>query len=271
MGQKMKKIFLSGLALGVLIAPAAAADVAPYFGRSLQTPFVSWTGFYVGANAGWIGSDYSINNGGSDTGTGGLGAALAIGAIPSTIKATQSGFLGGGQIGYNWQVYNWILGVETDFDGASAKSSVTAAFPGTAAFAPITTVYNSEIDSLGTLRARLGFLWPASVLWYATAGLAYGQTKFGTAAVCPAFAPPCSSEGSTALQSSKTAVGWTAGTGVEWQFTPAWSVKAEYLYVDLGNQTNTIVYSYGANTSSLISTVSQTENIVRFGVNYKLF
>jgi outer membrane immunogenic protein len=266
----MKKIFLSGLGLSMLIAPAAAADVAPYW-RSLQTPFLSWTGFYVGANAGWIGSDNSINNGGSDTGTGGLGAALAIGAIPSSLNLTHSGFLGGGQIGYNWLIDTWILGVETDFDGASAKGSVSAAFPGTAAFAPITTAYNSEIDTLGTLRARLGLLWPASALWYATAGLAYGQTKFGTAAVCPAFVPSCSSEGSTALQSSKTSVGWTVGTGVEWHFTSAWSVKAEYLYVDLGNQTNTIVYSYGANTSSLISTVSQTENIVRFGINYKLF
>ena len=71
-------------------------------------------------------------------------------------------------------------------------------------------------------------------------------------------------------------VGWTAGAGVEWKLTPVWSVKAEYLYVDLGsNQTNTITYTYPTNnqtnTSSLTSTVHEKDNIVRFGVNYKLF
>ena len=68
-------------------------------------------------------------------------------------------------------------------------------------------------------------------------------------------------------------MGWTAGAGVEWKLTPVWSVKAEYLFAELGNsQHNTIVYTYGPFTSSLTSTVHrEQDNIVRFGVNYKLF
>jgi len=70
-------------------------------------------------------------------------------------------------------------------------------------------------------------------------------------------------------------VGWTLGAGVEWKLTPVWSVKVEYLYAELGSQSNTLVYTYpagGPYTSSLTSTVQrEQDNIVRFGVNYKLF
>jgi outer membrane immunogenic protein len=269
----MKKFLLAGFTFAALIAPAAAADIAPYYRAPLQSPFLSWTGLYIGVNTGWIGSwGSNVRNIGADTGTGGLGAALAIGAIPDTVSVSSSGFIGGGQIGYNWRLEaNWVLGLEADFDGTSAKSSASAAFPGTAAFLPITTVYNREIDSLGTLRARVGYLSFPSLLWYATGGLAYGQTKLGVAAACPAFAPPCSTEGGTASLSSNTSVGWTFGGGVEWQFAPAWSVKAEYLYVDLGNQTSSIAYSYGPFNSSLLTTIREQDNIVRAGVNYKLF
>jgi outer membrane immunogenic protein len=68
-------------------------------------------------------------------------------------------------------------------------------------------------------------------------------------------------------------VGWTVGAGVEWKLTPVWSVKAEYLYAELGSQNNTLTYTYPVgNTSTLTSTVQrEKDNIVRFGVNYKLF
>jgi outer membrane immunogenic protein len=265
----LKKFILSGLAFSALVMPAMAADIPPDFRLPLQPPFLGWTGLYIGANAGWIGSwQHNLNNYGTDTGPRGLGVALNLGAIPGIVTMTGNGFLGGGQIGYNWRVEaNWVLGLEADFDGASAKSNAT--FPGTVAVLPITTVYNRELDSLGTLRARAGYLSSPGLLWYLTGGLAYGQTKFGTAAVCPTFAPPCS--GSAALSSSSTSVGWTFGGGSEWQFLPGWSVKAEYLYVDLGSQSNTITYNYGPFNSSLTSRIREQDQIVRVGFNYKLF
>jgi outer membrane immunogenic protein len=268
----MKKAFIAGLAFAALIVPAMAADLAPY--AKAPPVALSWTGLYIGANIGWTGSDNSLTNTGTDTGAGGLGTALAIGAISGVENVDHSGFMGGGQIGYNWQVgRTWVLGVEADFDGVRAKSSLAEVFTGSVAppFLPITTVYNRELDSLGTVRGRLGYLMTPEVLWYVTGGLAYAQTKLGTAALCPTFAPPCSTESSTAVSSSNTSVGWTAGTGVEWRFAPAWSVKVEYLYADLGHRTNTISYTYPGNTSSLTSAVNEHDNIGRIGINYKLF
>jgi outer membrane immunogenic protein len=77
---------------------------------------------------------------------------------------------------------------------------------------------------------------------------------------------------STATFSTHTTVGWTVGAGVEWKLTPVWSVKAEYLYAELGSQNDTVVYTYGPFTSSLTSTVQrEKDNIFRVGVNYKIF
>jgi outer membrane immunogenic protein len=270
----MKKLLISTVAFGVLIAPAMAADLgpapAPYYKAPPAPPPVwSWTGLYIGANAGWIGStSNSITNTGTDTGTGGLGAALGFGAIPGSIGISHSGFIGGGQIGYNWQwTPNWVVGLEADFDGlADPSSTVIAAFPGGGGFVPLQTGYARALDTLGTVRGRLGYLWSPSLLWYATGGLAYGDTKLQTAFGCAACVPPAS----TSVLTSSTLTGWTVGAGVEWRFAPAWSVKLEYLYVDLGSLSNTITYTYGP-TSSLTSTFNERDNIVRAGLNYKFW
>jgi outer membrane immunogenic protein len=110
-----------------------------------------------------------------------------------------------------------------------------------------------------------------NLLLYGTGGLAYGETKVGSAFICALCSPPPGTQPGTANQSSFTSFGWTIGAGVEWRFAPAWSVKAEYLYVDLGSQSTTITYNYGTNTSSLTSTVSERDNVVRFGVNYLFY
>jgi outer membrane immunogenic protein len=262
----MKRLLLAGLAFSALIMPAMAADMPL---KALPPP-PTWTGLYWGVNAGWVGSSqYNINNTGTDTGLGGLGTGLALGAIPGSIAVSHSGFIGGGQLGYNWQIDpSWVWGIEADFQGTTVNGSAGAV----SLVGPITTVYKYELDDLGTVRARFGWLSSPNLLWYGTAGLAYGQTKLTTTAQCPTFSPPCFTESTTSLSSTHTSVGWTLGAGVEWKLTPVWSVKAEYLYAELGSQNNTIVYTYGPNTSSLTSTVQrEQDNIVRFGVNYKLF
>jgi outer membrane immunogenic protein len=265
----MKK-FLWVVAVCALATPAGAADILPFYRAPPFGPVATWTGFYVGVNAGWTGSwtDRALNTG-ADTGAAGLGTAVQHGAIPVQATLHNNGFLGGGQIGFNWQFEgNWVAGIEADFDGLSAKSSVAVAFPGNTIIPPITTSYNRELDSVGTVRARLGYLSSATWLWYATGGLAYGETKFGTGAACPLWTPPC---GLTAVSSSALSFGWTFGGGVEWQFAPAWTLRAEYLYVDLGTQTNTLTYNYGTNTSSLTSRLDEADSIVRVGINYRFF
>lgn len=272
----MNRLLLAGLAFSALIMPAMAADMP----IKAPPPPPTWTGLYWGVNVGWIGaSEYNITNTGTDTGPAGLGSALALGFIPGTIGVSHNGFIGGGQIGYNWQIDpSWVWGVEVDFQGTTAKGSNGSVSLVASPLVPImgntiTTVYAYELDDLGTARARLGWLSSPNLLWYGTAGLAYGQTKLSTSVQCPNAVFPCFAQSSTATWSNHNLVGWTAGAGVEWKLTPVWSIKAEYLFAELGNsQHNTIVYTYAPFTSSLTSTVQrEQDNIVRFGVNYKLF
>jgi outer membrane immunogenic protein len=263
----MRTILLAGLASCASIVSAIAADVAPAYAP--QPPAWDWTGFYVGANVGWAGSTDAVISVGTDSGASGLGTSLLRGGIPATINLNEAGFIGGGQIGYNWQVAPaWVVGIETDFQGTDAKGSNAFTFLGAPGILPVTTVFTRELDWVGTLRGRFGYLWFPSLLLYGTGGVAYGQHKIGTAAICPAWAPPCQSEGSTANQTSNTSAGWTLGTGAEWRFAPAWSVRAEYLYVEFGRFSNTISYAYPGNVSTLTNSVRERDNIVRFGVNY---
>jgi outer membrane immunogenic protein len=270
----MKK-FLLAVAVWALATPAGAADILPFYRAPPFGPVATWTGFYVGVNAGWTGSwtDRAANSG-TDTGGAGFGTAVSAGAIPGQATLHDNGFVGGGQIGFDWQFdATWVAGIEADFDGMSSKSSVAIPsvaipVPGGAIIPPITTTYSRELDSVGTVRARLGYLSSATLLWYATGGLAYGETKFGTGAACQLWVPPC---GPTTVSSSSMAFGWTFGGGVEWQFAPAWTLRAEYLYIDLGTATNTLTYNYGTNTSTFTSRLDESDSIVRVGVNYRFF
>jgi outer membrane immunogenic protein len=247
---------------------ASAADMpvkAPVYKAAPAIAAPNWAGWYVGANAGWVGStSNTITNTGTDTGAFGLGSSIGT-EIPAAIDLGYSGFIGGGQLGYNWQAGNWVYGLEADFDGASAKSSATIPdAPAFGLFAPVTTNAARELDWLGTFRGRIGITPAAPFLLYATGGLAVGKHQLGIGVVAPAALPPAN----LFNQTSTTSAGWTIGAGAEWMFAPHWSLKAEYLYVDLGSISSTINYAYGANTSSLTATVRDTMNIVRGGINY---
>jgi outer membrane immunogenic protein len=205
---KMKKPIITAFAFGTLMMPAMAADLRYYKAPPPAPVIMSWTGFYIGANAGWIGStENTITNTGTDTRAGGFGALLEAGAIPGSVGVSHSGFTGGGQIGYNWQwTPSWVLGLEADFDGlANPSSTVIAAFPGSAIFVPLQTGYARALDDLGTVRARLGYLSSPSLLWYVTGGLAYGQTKLQTGFTCATCAPPAN----TSILTSNVNTGWT--------------------------------------------------------------
>lgn len=189
------------------------------------------------------------------------------GNIPASVNLNNNGFIGGGQIGYNWQARNWVYGFEADFDGISAKSSATVPSPPNITH-PAWSTFNREFDWLSTIRGRFGIMATPSFLLFAMGGLAIGQTKIGNSVLCPTCIPPAPQPG-TVNQNTNTSAGWTMGAGAEWMFAPRWSLKAEYLYVDLGSHSSTITYTYaGPNTSTLTSTARDAENIVRGGINY---
>jgi len=124
------------LRVRILVAgagPAFAADIVP--ARVYKAPppvYLGWTGLYVGVNGGWYGStDNTITNIGTDTSIAGLGSALRLGLIPGAVSLSHNGFIGGGQIGYNWQVNPaWVVGIEADFDGVTGGKSSVASSPG---------------------------------------------------------------------------------------------------------------------------------------------
>lgn len=126
----------------------------------------------------------------------------------TTDSFSMDGFVGGAQAGYNFQTGAWVFGVETDiqYSDASGTTNVNC-------FA-----CTSEIDWFGTLRARGGYAFDNALI-YATGGLAYG----GVTATAPG----------SPFNISETETGWTAGAGFEYAFTPNWTAKAEYLYMDL--------------------------------------
>jgi outer membrane immunogenic protein len=267
----MKKFLVTAAAFAALLGtPAFAADIALKAAPPPAPPPCVWCGWYIGLNAGWVGSTgNNFSNTGTDTGVGGLGFILAAGAIPGSVSTTTSGFIGGEQIGYNWQTANWLVGLEGDFDWVSARKTTTLAFPGSAVVvAPFTTTYGRQLEWLSTVRGRFGVLASPNFLLYVTGGVAIGGVKTSSSLVCNAVCVPVTStESSTANSGTSTRVGETVGGGVEWMVAQHWSIKAEYLYVNLGRTNSTITYTYPPDTSTLTSSVRNSYNIARAGVN----
>lgn len=262
-------VIVSALLSAASLGTASAADLGV---KAPPTPapwVCQFCGWYAGLNAGFGITSGSPVNTGTDTDGGGLGSALAAGFIPTTINDNAQGFVGGGQIGFNWMFpRDWVTGIEADFDGVAAKHTVTTA-PATAAFAPVSTSYNREVDWFGTLRLKSGFSVMNNALFvYGTAGGAIAQFGLGNQFICPTCAPPSGSEASTTNSSKFTRVGGAIGAGLEWMVVPKVSVKAELLYIEVGSSQATITYNYGGNTSTLTTTARDGLTILRGGLNW---
>jgi outer membrane immunogenic protein len=288
----MRKFLLAASALALLSVPAMSADLAPvYKAAPPPAPVWSWTGFYIGATAGGALMDGNVSESvGStfcNTALGGCGPAQFSNALAAAIpggfgNSNQAGFVGGGELGYNWQMGQFVLGFETDISGTTVSGSSAIANAVTPATFPGNTVSVSgaatdKLNYLGTVRGRAGFLFTAPFLAYVTGGLAYGSAS-STTSLAEQVTGPCSCGPAPAVTASTsgTRTGWTIGGGVEWMFAPHWTVKAEYLYYDLGSVTYglpPITQVTGGGTpffgATTASTVDFKGSIARAGVNYK--
>ncbi|MGH6820051.1 MAG: outer membrane protein, partial [Methylocella sp.] len=256
-------------------------------------PVYTWTGLYLGINAGYTWSNSNavttvgtpiFANPAFPAGSGAIANALAaLGTTNHSLR--QAGFIGGGQIGYNYQLTNsFVVGLEADIQGIAGgtKSATIGAFTLVTPFAEnyvSTATVTKRVEYLGTVRGRLGFLVTPTLLAYGTGGLAYGGVRasasfaatesLGPATYLPVFG---------ASSFSNTRVGWTAGGGLEWLFAPNWSLKAEYLYYDLGSFSSNLVLTQINNIAvggpapwgiaGVRSTTRFNGNIVRAGLNY---
>jgi len=260
----MKKILLSGVALALLSAPALAADLPSKKGPPpliAPIPVASWAGFYVGLNAGYTFGESNNVLLGPGGNVPAFQALQLTGAVPYNVSVNNDGFIGGGQIGYNWQYGNFVAGIEADIQGIAGSSGSSSSV---GAFGPFLfgTTTSRSLDYLGTVRGRLGYSITPTLLLYGTGGLAYGGTNVGFTLAGPA-------PFSAASAYSDTRVGWTAGGGVEWMFIPNWSAKVEYLYYSLGSVTApAAIVTGGGNFASITPQTKFDGHVVRAGVNY---
>lgn len=261
---------LSTVAVATLAGtlPAAASDNFRARARMDQPGYEtvqSWTGLYVGVNAGYtIAGGDSAGFTGTDTGGDGIGTALALGRIPRQIGLQPGGFIGGAQAGYNWQSGAMVYGLEADIQGVAGRDSFSIVpLPPTT---PATISGSQGLEWLATLRGRLGVTATPELLLYVTGGLAVGQTKLSFSALGPGWAPTLAS----VAVSDPIKAGWTIGAGAEWALAGSWSVKGEYLYYDLGSSDATVRYDYVGETSTLTAHTNDNGHIVRVGLNYKI-
>lgn len=209
----MKRFLLAAAALAAAMATVQAADLPAqtYKGPAVvpPPPPPMWTGFYIGASAGYGWGDQTLTFGGTGT--------------TGTLTSDLGGLVYGGHIGFNWQLPSSIVvGVEADINGSGASDTVAGVV--TIAGAAVNATVTNKITYWGTVRGRLGYAF-GSIMPYLTGGWAYvGSETTATFTVGGATAVA----GTSGTQTN----GWVLGGGVEWMMSPNLILGAEYLYVN---------------------------------------
>ena len=241
----MRTIFLAATVILPLLAggSAHAADMTaktPIYNP--QPPAVyRWTGFYLGGHlgAGWATSEWRNIDFSGTFGPFSMGSG------------TASGFLGGAQIGVNYQVDVMVFGVEADFSwaGLSGQTCTTLA---------ALLQCNTRVDRFATVAGRFGIAADRALLYFkggaAWAHDSHDLTVFGTG-----NNPPPEST----VSANKW--GWTAGAGVEYALTRNWSAKLEYDFMDFG----TTRFGFEFGNDVVTTDIRQRIQVVKLGLNYK--
>lgn len=262
----MKPTSLAIVSALMFATPAAqAADMALKAPPPPPAPISSWTGFYVGGNAGAERTNSNFTSFLDPTVSGFFVPASY--AFINTIgngSARRTGFIGGGQAGYNWQTGNIVIGLEGDIDWLSASATFNAA--GLTPGGSNVTLSNSLAPKwLATVRPRVGVV-VNQLLLFATGGLAvlnstYTQTFTNVTGGLP---------GGGGSSTNTTKAGGVVGGGAEYAFTHNWSVKAEYLYSKFSGVSTAgfVVPRAGGIPIPFTGTASQSIQIARAGLNY---
>jgi len=276
-------------ALALATGSALAADLPSLKAPPAYAPPPPplWTGFHAGLNAGgaWAASNaisfvsapFLVNGVGNVP----WAAASAI-AGSGAVSTNGAGFIGGGQLGYDWRFNGrFLVGLEADVQGLAGANNNASVVTLAPAPAPglnfLTSVSGGKsLDFLGTARGRLGYLITPTLLAYATGGFAYGQAASATNFFqhVPNDFPGFLLLGANQGRLSQMRVGWTAGGGLEWLFWPQWSAKIEYLYFDLGAATYPVAVTTDRELATLlVANATQARarfdgHVVRVGVNH---
>jgi len=250
---------------------AATAAMAGVFlawispaGAQAPPGVVSWGGPYVGLN---LGGDWGQLPGSVSVGS--------TGSIPGTTRhlngSTNAAVTGGGQAGYNYQIDNFVLGVEGDFRGGGLDTR-TGVPPGGLTNFPSGSNFKASSDWNGSVRGRVGYAWN-QFLFYGTGGVAFADVSLKTR-FAPGTAPDGTALPGSSSSQSTTLIGPTVGGGIEYAVTPNISVAGEYRYTDYGSDTFRLgqVATTGAGgvvtTSSATARVGLRDNTAMLKVNY---
>ena len=206
-----------------------------------QTAF-NWSGFYIGGNAGGNWSHYHLDDSVDDVTVKFLGLPETTLHLPvAGFETTRGAFIGGGQAGYNFQLSQFVIGFEGDFDGASSNASHAILVP-SGGLRPGGLTAERSLDSnwTGSARLRAGFAWQ-HLLFYATGGGAFADFR---ARAKDSFAP-----GGLSIKADddRTLAGWAAGAGAEWAVTRGVSLGLEYRHSEFGHES----YSFSETGSAI--------------------
>jgi outer membrane immunogenic protein len=218
---------------------------------------------YVGLNAGgaWQREDTTTTM--TPGGHIGVPATIALINASGTGSATATGFIGGAQAGYNWQVNQAVFGLEVDIDGLSGNPTLNGAGPLNLAPNTFTMTNSVKAQWMATVRPRLGVVFDRTLV-YATGGLAMADIRY-----TQTYADTLSSGFGTSTTTTVQG-GWTAGGGIEQLIWDRWSVKLEYLYAKFSSiGTAGLVTATTGNTNVLNGSADLTIQTVRAGINWK--
>jgi outer membrane immunogenic protein len=219
-----------------------------------------WSGAYIGGN---IGYDWRTRTGTRDDFSSDFTPLVLFGNnVPASFKLRSNGAVGGGQIGFNLQRCSLVIGGEADFQNGFHKKQ-TIELPAIIGFTPSTSIGKSGIDWFGTVRGRLGWTFCRRLFLFGTGGYAYGKVRDHASLI---FTPV--TDGVFEGERRTIKHGWVAGGGAELGFCRCLSVKLEYLYIDLGRNTVTLLDPLGFPDSFIKYEFVHRNNILRTGVNY---
>jgi len=254
----LRKLLMTTVAASAIAGSAYAADLPsrqPPPAYVPPVPIFTWTGFYIGLNVG--GAFRAHNNDDFADAVCFGGAAPLVGFVAANNNNNNGRFLVGGQAGVNWQVNQFVLGIEGDGQAVlGGTQNHVLGFVGN---------NDSTTGFFGTVRGRGGIAFDRFLV-YGTGGVAFGSnnnhwgnTFIGTVGGAPAIF--------TTNNATNTRVGYAVGAGVEYAFLNNWSVKVEYLFVDLG-RTNLAFAAPGVGAGFAIRHREQ-DHVIRAGLNYK--
>jgi outer membrane immunogenic protein len=238
------------MALAGMTLPTSAADLGarPISKAPVAAPIAlyDWSGFYIGGHIGgtWGDKDWSVAPG---TALAPLGIAIPVAGVFSIGSHRTDGFLAGGQVGFNWQTGAWVFGIEGQGSWTNADGEH---------FCDVAIVCRTEINWMATAAGRIGYAFN-NLLLYAKGGAAFIDEDHFIIDTPTGF---------TLASASKTRTGWMVGGGLEWGFTPNWSAKIEYNFMDFGNEAITFAV---VGVPAINIDIDQQVHVVKGGINYR--